>query len=81
MEKNENRRVAKSILKKYADEIIISASPADLSEYKIVYVLQFKELLKLAVNLNKHILCFHNDEKADFCTIIDGYAYCYNINY
>jgi len=81
IEKNEQLREAKRIFKKYEDDIIFAADPPDLSEYKIIPVPYFRELLKLAVNLSKHILCFYNDEKADFCTVADGYAYCYSIYY
>ena len=68
-----------SILKKYSDEITISMDPLDLSEQKVMYVPYFTELLKLAINLNKHILCYYDDEKAEFCVLADGYAHCYVI--
>jgi len=79
MEKDAQRREVKRILKTYSDEIIISLIPIDLSGYKAMPVFQFRDLLKLAMNMNKCILCFHNEEKAEFCVVADGYVYCYNI--
>jgi hypothetical protein len=80
-ENNERRREGNKIFKKYSDEIIVLKDPLDLSGYQTVLVLGFRELLKLAVNFGKHILCFHNNTKADFCVVVDGYAYCYQIQY
>ena len=69
------------IFKKYSDEIVISAVPIDLSEYKTIPVLRFQELSKLAVNASTCILCFQNEEKANFCAISDQFAYTYNLRY
>ncbi|MCL1974740.1 MAG: DUF5305 domain-containing protein [Firmicutes bacterium] len=79
-EKNECRREVKRIFKKYMSEIIVSAHSVDISEYKMIAVPRFQELLKLAVNLGKHILCFYDEQKAEFCVIVDGYAYCWNVS-
>jgi hypothetical protein len=79
LEKDESRREVKRILKKYEDEIIVLARPADLTVYKTIQVFQFRELLKLSVNYNKHILCYFDDERAEFFAISDGNAYCFCI--
>jgi hypothetical protein len=75
MDKNKQRREVKKILKKYSDEIYISSHPADLSGYKTIRAISFSELLKLAVNLGKQIVCYHDGERADFCVFSDGYAF------
>jgi len=79
-EPNEFRREAMSILKKYSNEIVVSIPP-DLSQYKIMVVEEFDSLLKLAINLNKHIMCYHNEELALFVTIVHEHAYQYVIQY
>ena len=80
-EPNEFRREAMSILKKYSNEIVIS-DPPDLSQYKVMVVEEFESLLRLAINLNKHIMCYHDEEQAQFVTIVHEHAYqhvlCYN---
>ncbi|MCL2083371.1 MAG: DUF5305 family protein [Oscillospiraceae bacterium] len=73
-------REVKYLLKKYSDEISVSAHPLDVSERKPTRVIQFKELLKLAVNLNKQIVCFYDRVRADFIVFADGYAYYYRID-
>jgi len=78
---NEDRQRANTILRKYASEIVISKTSLDLSGYKIMEVDEFEEILKLAINLNKHIICFRSSIKAEFCTLIDEYAYYYEITY
>jgi len=80
-EKHPGRREFASILKKYSDEIVFSDSQVDLMKYQIIEVEEFTELLKLAININKHILCFHNDEKAKFSVIADGFAYCHQLSF
>ncbi|MCL2013507.1 MAG: DUF5305 domain-containing protein [Oscillospiraceae bacterium] len=77
-EKNKQRREVKRILKKYSDEIIESAHRIDLSEYKIIHVNQFKDLLKLAVNSSKHIIYYQGDKRAEFYAFSDGYVFCLN---
>jgi hypothetical protein len=77
MEKDVYRREVMHILKKYSDEITVLAEPVDLSGYKVISVIQFQELVKLAVNLNKHIFCVLSKENVKFYTIADGYAYCF----
>jgi len=44
-------------------------------------VKEFVDLLKLAINLNKHIMCYKNSTKTQFVIIIDGYACFYEVNY
>jgi len=41
----------------------------------------FSDLLRLAINLSKHIMCYHNDTMAEFVVIVEDSAYCYKINY
>ena len=78
---NELRQEAITLLRKYRGEIVVSLDPVDISDYTTIKVGSFDELIKLAVNLNKHIVCFHNDEYAEFFAISDGYAYLCQIYY
>lgn len=73
--------LASRILKKYRGEIIISKNAFDLSDYKLMEVEDFEEILKLAVNLNKHIMGYKNDKKAEFCVLVDEHAYYYVVNF
>ena len=75
---NEYFRELNDLLKKYSNEIVASPS-LDLSHYTILTVHEFDELLKLAVNLNSHIMCCHNEKQASFATIVKKYAYMYTI--
>ena len=69
----------KTIIRKYSDEIIFLAGPFDLSECLVIPVAHFQELLKLAVSFNKHIHCYHDGEKAEFCTFSNKYVYYWKI--
>jgi len=70
-----------SILSKYQDEIVCTDSPIDVSPYISLKVTDFKELLKLSVNLNKHIMGFIDGERSEFCVVVDNYAYLYKVSY
>jgi len=72
---------AMTILKKYSDEIFISETPLDYTGNKIVKATKFVELLKLAVNMNRYVLCYHDDKLAEFSVVVDGYAFCYKVEY
>lgn len=76
---DENRQEVADILKKYANEIVISKDSPLLSQYTLMRVSDFEELLKLAINLNRHIMCCYNDEQAEFALVIENYAYYYCI--
>ena len=78
---NKHRYEAKMILKKYDNEIVISNIPLPLSHYTHIMVRDFNELLKLAINQNKHILCHHDNTSVEFAVIIQEHAYYYQINY
>jgi ribosomal protein S15P/S13E len=78
---NEHRHTVKEILKKYSGEIVVSEKPLLLERYSPVYVSDFQDLLKLAVNLNKHIMCHHNDAGAMFAVLVDIYSYVYTVDY
>ena len=78
---NKYRQEVNDILRKYAYEIVVYEEPAELARYPLRTVQEFDELLKLAVNLNKHIMCYKNDTYAEFVTIVDEYACVYVINY
>jgi len=78
---NEHHKKAKAILKKFSSEIVVSKSPMDLSNYTVMIVDEFEEILKLSINLNKHIMCYHDTEKMELCTIVDEHAYYYYIDY
>jgi len=79
-EPNEFRREAMSILKKYSNDIVVS-NPPDLSQYEVLVLEEFDSLLKLAINLNKHIMCYHDEEHAQFVTIVQEHAYQHIIRY
>jgi len=78
---NPTEHEAVVIFRKYRNEIVGSIDPIDISGYKIVKLDDFSELLKLSIGLNKHIAGFRNDERAEFITIVDDYAYVYNIDF
>jgi len=78
---NEYIKKAKVILKKYSSEIVVSKSSMNLSGYTVMTVDEFDEILKLSINLNKHIMCYHDTDKMELCTIVDGHAYYYCIHY
>ena len=80
-EPDKQKRLANTILKKYSGEIIISSTPIDMTSLKTMIVMQFDELLKLSINLNKHIVCYRDRRKTEFCTIVDEYAYYFKITY
>ena len=78
---NEHRQKALTILKKYSNEIVVSDVEPQLSQYQLMPVGDFSDLLRLAINLSKHIMCYHNDTMAEFVVIVEDSAYCYKINY
>ncbi|MCL2574067.1 MAG: DUF5305 domain-containing protein [Defluviitaleaceae bacterium] len=78
---NPHRHKALILLKKYENEIVVSDTILDFPSYKILNVATFHDLLKLSVNLNKHIMCYHNDEMATFAVLVDENAYFYGIDY
>ena len=78
---NENRREALTILKKYSNEIVVSDVAPQLSQYQSMPVGDFRDLLRLAINLSKHIMCYHDDDMAEFVVVVEDSAYYYRINY
>ena len=78
--KNDKRHEVDVLLKKYSDEIVKSEIPPDLSEYKIIPVTEFKELLKTVLSTNNHIIYYGDRDKADFYVLADGFAYAYGFN-
>jgi len=78
---NEFLQTANDIIKKYNQEIVVYDRPIDLSEHKVMAVREFDELIKLAVNLNKHIMCYRDDTHTEFAIIVDEYACLYTIKY
>ena len=72
---NERKQRVADIQKRYYNEIVTNEHPLDLSEFRLTHVSEFEELLKLAVNLNRHIMCYEGDEYAEFATVIEPYAY------
>jgi len=78
---NKYRQEADDILKKYAYEIVAYDKPVDLTRYEPMVVQEFGELLKLAINLNKHIMCYRDEVRTEFVVIVDGYACLYMISY
>lgn len=80
-EENENRRKANDIIKKYGTEIVVSTKPLDILGLKVMMVDDFEDILKLAINLSKHINCYKDSTKAEFVTVVDYFAYCHRIEY
>ena len=78
---NKYRREADSILKKYSHEIVVYDKPVDMTRHESMVVQEFGELLKLAINLNKHIMCYRNRTYTEFVVIVDEFACLYVINY
>jgi hypothetical protein len=78
---NKHQRKADWILKKYFQEIIIYDKPVNFTKYEPMVVQDFSELLKLAINLNKHIMCFRSEISTEFVVIVDDYACLYVIYY
>ena len=78
---NPMRREALHILKKYANEIVVSDMPLPLTYYRVMNVGAFNDLLRLAINLNKHIMCYHNSKMAEFAVVVEENAYYFKIEY
>jgi len=81
LDPNENRRAAKGILKKYSNEIIVTKNMWDLSAFNLMFVEEFEELIKLSINLNKHIMCYMDDNNARFCTLVDNNAFYFSLTF
>ena len=60
----------------YADEIAVVQEPVDISGYQIFSCAAFAELLKLAVNMGRQIICCHTDQQADFCVKTKLHGHC-----
>ena len=78
---DESRREADVILKKYANEIVVYDRPVDLEIYAPRLLDDFNELLKLTINLNKHIMCYKDEKRTEFVTIVDSFACMYEIHH
>ena len=78
---NEKVQKAHDIVNKYSNEIVVSSVALPLSDYHLMPVSEFKPILMLAINLNKHIMCHHNEEMAEFAVIVDANAYYYKLDY
>jgi len=78
---NPYRQKVNNIMQKYSSEIVVYDKPVDLRQYTPIAVQDFPELLKLAINLNKHIMCYKDKTHAEFVTIVDGYACTYRISF
>ena len=71
----------KSILQKYDNKIVINNVSLPISDYTKLLVSKIEELVKLAVNLSKHIDCYQDDKYAEFAVIIDERVYYYQVNH
>ena len=78
---NEKRQEVIDILRKYHQEIVVYDQPAETSRYYLRKVEKFKELLKLSVNLNKHIMCYKDESHAQFVTFVGEYACVHEVHY
>ena len=78
---NVYRQKANDILSKYNQDIVIYDKPVDFTRYDPMAVREFGELLKLSINLNKHIMCYKCRTFIEFVVIIDEFACYYVINF
>ena len=78
---NELKREVDTILKKYTHEIVIYDKPASFTSHIQRNVYDFSDLLKLAINLNKHIMCYRDETHTEFVVIVGEFACIYAINY
>jgi len=78
---DEQQREIYDILKKYSHEIIVCDKPIDQTKHELRHVKEFEELIKLAINLSKHISCYRDDVKVEFAVIVGDYAYCWVMEY
>jgi len=78
---NPARSQALFLLKKYANEIVVSQSSLPVHDHRILPVDDFRDLLKLAINLNKHIMCRHDENMAEFAVVVDDNAYYFRITF
>jgi len=54
------------------------AEAPDLSDYRVVELAAFNDLLKLAVNVGRQIIYCQDGETANFGLIADGCVYCFS---
>ena len=78
---NTARREAEGILRKYSGEMILLTKPANFSKYELIPVPRFQEIVKLTAKTGRYVLCFHNQNIAEFYAVADGYAYCYSLTF
>ena len=78
---NEHRQAVNAILKKYANEIVIYDRPINQERYEYMAVKEFSELLKLAINLNKHVMCYRDKNFTEFAVIVGDFACMYEVDY
>jgi len=75
------RREADTLLKKYSNEIVVYDKPMSFTSRVQRSVYEFSDMLKLAINLNKHIMCYRDENHTGFVVLVDGVACLYVINY
>ncbi|MCL2085991.1 MAG: DUF5305 domain-containing protein [Oscillospiraceae bacterium] len=78
--KNDKQYEVDMLLKKYSDEIVKSEIRPDLSEYKVILVTEFRELLKTILSENNNIIYYGGQDKAYFYVLSDKLAYTYCID-
>ena len=70
---------ASRILRKYERDIVSYPCPVDISNYKLMQVQDFDDLLKLSISQNKHIMSHKNDEFIEFIVVVDDFACMYRL--
>jgi len=78
---NQRYQMVLDIVNKYSNEIVVTDKPLSLLSYINVPVTDFDSILRLAINLNKNIMCYFDNEYAEFAAIVDGYAYNYRVEH
>ena len=81
VEENQQKKQVAQILKKYDTEIVQALAPMRLYNYQRVKVNDFDELLKLSINLGKHITFYTDKRKASFTLIVDTMAYQHIVSF
>jgi len=80
-DENRRRHEIDAILKKYSNDIVIYDRPVNLARYELMKVDEFVDLMKLAITLGKNIMCYTDEDHAEFVVIADGVASLYVIDY
>ena len=77
LDAEKRRGEADATLQRYANLIVRSKHPVDVSGHSVIQTPEFKELLKLSAGLNRNIICYHGGDKTEFYVFDNDLVYCY----